>query len=92
MGELVQDLSEMMSQIGGGAEAAEGERGEQGSAEHQLVLVEGQHEADDDDSDEDDGSESAGSSVRPAARPLRAGRWRGALPDTRDWSVPERQA
>ena len=67
MGELVQDLSEMMSQIGAGAD---GDRGDEGGTEHRLVVVEGPHEADDDDSDEDEGSDSAGSSVRPAARPL----------------------
>lgn len=69
MGELVQDLSEMMSQIGAGAE---GDRGDEGSTEHRLVVVEGPHEADDDDSDEDEGGDGAGSSVRPAARPCRS--------------------
>ena len=66
MGELVQDLSEMMSQMGAGAE---GERGDEGSVEHRLVVVDGPHEADDDDRDEDEGSESAGSSVRPQPDP-----------------------
>ena len=72
MGELVQDLSEMMSQIGAGAE---GERGDGGGTEHRLVVVEGPHEADDEDSDEDEGPDSAGSSVRPAARPYKSEGW-----------------